>query len=139
MSDMRKKIVILVAVIILGLLGFGVIKTLQSQAKVNHAKKISDTFVADVLTGKANESYALFSATAKKDTPSASWGNTVKALQAFFAGKQSAYKGIDMSPTYRIYTYTIPGTDSSVYTFRVVEGLENGSWAIQSFTSTRQT
>lgn len=135
---MRKKLVLLVALVFVVILGYVVVSALEAHAKVSAARKVSDTFVTDVLAGNNTASYALLVDKTKKSTPESTWQGTVQNMRTSFAGDQPSYQATENQPTYTAFTYTIT-SGGAKYQFRVVTRLQNKTWLVESFVSNLQS
>lgn len=120
------------------MIGYAATVALNAHAKTSAARKVSDTFVSEVLAGNNTGSYALFLDKTKTNTSTFSWQNTVQNMHSSFSGSQPTYQAAENGATFKAFTYTIT-SGGAKYQFRVVERTQNKTWLVESFTSELQS
>lgn len=131
---MRKILVIVVLGLILLLLGMAGLSALQSHRQQSAIRAVSDTFVADVLAGKSNDSHALLANDTQGSTSTDAWIAQVQKLSSFFKGSSAQYQSLTKSSSIQLVTYSITGSDG-VYKLSVILVQQAKVWRVQSFTS----
>ncbi len=134
---MRKKLMLGALVVAVLLIGLAVFDSVRASQKAAAARKLSDSFVSDVLVGNSATSYTLFNSDAQKNTSYDTWKDTVLQLSSFFNGQHSTFKAVEAHAGYRLYTYTITGSDGN-YLISVVTMPQKNDWKVQSFNSSLQ-
>ena len=133
---MRSKKMVVILAIVMGLFIFLAILTVLQDGS-SGAKKVRDQFVADVLAGKSQETYALLASETKNTETIEAWQSKVNRVSAFMGEGQpkliddGSLKSEVADKSYQA-TYEIKGTDGD-YTMSVVMIEEKEGWRVLVF------
>ncbi len=139
----KRLIVIVAAIVILGLMLAGIFLFGPKSKGSGGAKRVSDTFIKEIVAGQADESYQLFSSSSKAYTTSDSWKATVSRLKTSFTGDAADIETVQPKTTEKIevhtFKYRITGTDNGNYILSVYITNADGPWHVLQFNSTKET
>jgi hypothetical protein len=122
---------------------FFVVLFLTAGGPVLDAKKVSDTFVADLRSNKTSDAYALTSDLFQKTTTEQALETAVSTVTPLLQGKQATtaeaiYKKSAAAPETAVFTYSFTASGGTEYAKTELQKDKAGKWRIINFRANAQ-